>query len=45
MNLDNPIKAELHVHLEGCVWNKHREKWKDQVIDLFPKLIYKFISR
>jgi len=29
-------KAELHVHLEGCVWEKHKIKWREKAINFFP---------
>lgn len=31
-------RVELHVHLEGCVWKNHIEKWHDKSLDLFPNV-------
>jgi len=32
--------CELHVHLEGCVWNKHIKAWWDKSKYLFPPISY-----
>lgn len=35
--MNKPKTAELHVHLEGCVWKKHMTKWRAQAGNLFPQ--------
>lgn len=32
--------CELHVHIEGCVWNEHIQKWWNKSSYLFPPLSY-----
>lgn len=36
--------VELHVHLEGCIWQKHIEKWKNNAECMFP-LVPTFIGK
>lgn len=31
-------KAELHVHLEGCVWESHKKKWQDSSFAYFSEV-------
>jgi adenosine deaminase len=34
--INNFKKIELHVHLEGCVWESHKKKWQDSAVAYFP---------
>lgn len=36
--MTNIKMAELHVHLEGCVWEKHRSKWAHLAEASFPSV-------